>query len=74
MDILSNIPRQVIRGPADFMNLMGRNEITSRRCGDMEMDALECLNAYGLTRGQKVCQTYVNDFKECALAAMQVSF
>ncbi|KAH0817791.1 NADH dehydrogenase [ubiquinone] iron-sulfur protein 5 [Tenebrio molitor] len=37
------------------------------RCADMEMRALDCLEAYGLDRGVKKCETLITDFQECAL-------
>ncbi|CAH1962061.1 unnamed protein product [Acanthoscelides obtectus] len=35
-------------------------------CADMEMKALDCLEAYGLDRGLTRCETLIKDFQECA--------
>lgn len=36
------------------------------RCKDFEMRAVDCLEAYGLLRGQEKCKDLLDDFKECA--------
>ncbi|KAG5879118.1 hypothetical protein JTB14_031665 [Gonioctena quinquepunctata] len=40
-------------------------------CADMEMRALDCLEAYGLDRGLQKCDLLVQDFKECSLKTKQ---
>ncbi|CAH1163864.1 unnamed protein product [Phaedon cochleariae] len=40
-------------------------------CADMELRALDCLEAYGLDRGLKKCKPILEDFKECALKIKQ---
>ncbi|XP_018579298.1 NADH dehydrogenase [ubiquinone] iron-sulfur protein 5 [Anoplophora glabripennis] len=40
-------------------------------CADMEMKALDCLEAYGLDRGLKKCDPLIRDFTECALKIKQ---
>lgn len=37
------------------------------RCGPYELKALDCLEAYGLDKGYKVCLDLVTDFQECAI-------
>lgn len=36
------------------------------RCSEFEMRAVDCLEAYGLHRGQEKCRDLLDDFKECA--------
>lgn len=43
-----------------------------KECGDLEMDALECLEAYGSRRGHKLCSNFVADYRECVRNFMQV--
>nr|CAI5835761.1 unnamed protein product [Callosobruchus analis] len=40
-------------------------------CADMEMKALDCMEAYGLDRGLKKCELLIKDFQECALKTKQ---
>lgn len=35
-------------------------------CADLEMQVVDCLDAYGLDRGIKKCDALIQDFKECA--------
>ena len=35
------------------------------RCGEMELNALECLESYGWSRGERYCKDYMDDFSEC---------
>lgn len=35
------------------------------RCGDFEIDMMECLEAYGLEKGRKKCADLIDDFNEC---------
>ncbi|RZC43074.1 Ndufs5 domain containing protein [Asbolus verrucosus] len=37
------------------------------RCANLELKALDCLEAYGLDRGVKVCESLILDFQECSL-------
>ena len=38
---------------------------TYDKCGDMELTMMECLEAYGMQRGIKMCKDYNEDFQEC---------
>lgn len=35
------------------------------KCGELEMKMMECLEAHGAVRGQKVCADVIDDFHEC---------
>ena len=39
----------------------------------MELKALDCLEAYGLTRGVTKCEDLITDFQECSLRVKEVS-
>jgi len=65
---------QFLRSPADVANIYGKDRGKARECGDLELDALECLQAYGARRGLKLCENYVLDYKECMFQAVQVSY
>lgn len=41
------------------------NHQTYEKCGKMEMEMMECLEAYGVERGQKMCTDIIADFSEC---------
>lgn len=41
------------------------NHQTYEKCGKMEMEMMECLEAYGVERGQKMCADIIADFSEC---------
>lgn len=41
------------------------------RCADLEMKAIDCLEAYGLYRGVNKCKDIIDDYKECALRGKQ---
>ncbi|XP_055387541.1 NADH dehydrogenase [ubiquinone] iron-sulfur protein 5 [Condylostylus longicornis] len=36
------------------------------KCGEFEMNMMDCLEAYGLDRGKKKCADLIADFQECA--------
>ncbi|XP_019868982.1 uncharacterized protein LOC109597673 [Aethina tumida] len=40
-------------------------------CADLELKAVECLEAYGLDKGVKKCQPLLKDFQECSLKIKQ---
>ncbi|XP_050296671.1 NADH dehydrogenase [ubiquinone] iron-sulfur protein 5 [Anthonomus grandis grandis] len=42
------------------------------KCADIEMRALECLEAYGVDRGLKKCDTLIKDFDECVYKRKQI--
>uniref|UniRef100_A0A0K8TPV2 Putative ubiquinone oxidoreductase n=1 Tax=Tabanus bromius TaxID=304241 RepID=A0A0K8TPV2_TABBR len=35
------------------------------KCGELEMDMMDCLEAYGLERGKRKCADLISDFQEC---------
>lgn len=40
-------------------------------CAREEMDLMDCLEAYGLDRGLKKCQHFLEDFRECQTKTKQ---
>lgn len=36
------------------------------KCGEREMNMMDCLEAYGMDRGQRKCVDLIRDFQECA--------
>lgn len=42
------------------------------RCADIEMQLVECMEAYGLTRSQQKCDTIMKDFRECTVREKQI--
>ena len=42
-------------------------------CAAYEINALECLEAYGYWRGERACRRFYEDFNECVTATKQVS-
>ncbi|KAI9585760.1 NADH dehydrogenase [ubiquinone] iron-sulfur protein 5 [Glossina fuscipes] len=41
------------------------NHQTYDKCGELEMNMMECLEAYGGERGKKMCKDLIDDFGEC---------
>lgn len=41
------------------------------RCAELEMNLMECLEAYGKERGTQKCKDYIQDFKECSNRELQ---
>lgn len=37
-------------------------------CGDMELNYVECLEAYGVAKGKRMCYKYQEDLQECLSA------
>ncbi|CAG2115317.1 unnamed protein product [Medioppia subpectinata] len=35
------------------------------RCAEFQLNAVECLEAYGAKRGRRVCSRYLDDYQEC---------
>lgn len=35
------------------------------KCGELEMNMMECLEAYGIQRGKRKCSDLIDDFQEC---------
>ena len=42
------------------------------RCGDFQLNAVECLEAYGAKRGRRLCRPYLEDYVECLYSYKQV--
>lgn len=36
------------------------------KCGQFEMEMMECLEAYGLDKGKLKCKAIIEDYQECA--------
>lgn len=41
-------------------------------CTDMELNMMECLEAYGLSKGRLMCQKYMEDYRECKMPRLRV--
>lgn len=41
------------------------------KCQELEEKALDCMEAYGLIRGERECKPLLNDLKECTLQKKQ---
>lgn len=41
------------------------------RCADFELNAMECIEAYGKDLGRIKCEQLIKDFKECSLREKQ---
>ncbi|ENN79485.1 hypothetical protein YQE_04129, partial [Dendroctonus ponderosae] len=42
-------------------------------CRDMEMKALDCLDAYGIRRGEVKCAELIKNFDECSVKIKQMN-
>ena len=42
------------------------------RCFDKQLEAMECLEYYGLNQGATLCRDYYDDFTECTDGMTQV--
>lgn len=42
------------------------NHQTYGKCAEFEMNMMDCLEAYGVNRGQTKCKDLISDFQECA--------
>ncbi|OTF70881.1 NADH:ubiquinone oxidoreductase-like protein [Euroglyphus maynei] len=62
---------RVIRSNADSLDITSKHLVKQQECGDMEQDTLECLEAYGVRRGHKLCKDFLDDYTECMLQFMQ---
>lgn len=45
---------------------------SDRKCAEMEMKAINCLEAYGNVRAKEKCLDLLEDYKECFLMKKQV--
>lgn len=43
------------------------------RCGEFELDMLECIEAYGQDRGKIKCKVLIEDFHECITMTKQTA-
>lgn len=49
-----------------MMHGQGVNTLGYRMpCGDIELNAMECLEAYGAVKGQQRCKDFLDDLHEC---------
>ncbi|XP_037927831.1 uncharacterized protein LOC119662308 [Teleopsis dalmanni] len=48
------------------------NHQTYETCGEMEMNMMECMEAYGLDRGRQKCADLIADFTECSNKTKQM--
>ncbi|KAH7646446.1 NADH dehydrogenase (ubiquinone) 15 kDa subunit [Dermatophagoides farinae] len=62
---------RVVRTNADSVDISSKTLQKQQECGDLEQDTLECLEAYGVRRGKKLCNDFLEDYKECMLQTMQ---
>ena len=42
------------------------------KCGEMEMNMMECMEAYGMDKGIRKCSDLIDDFKECSSMRKQL--
>lgn len=56
---------QLINGQGPF------SQSRSMPCSHIEMNAVECLEAYGLIRGKERCHQYIEDLMECKHARLR---
>lgn len=47
-------------------------DTTSNACVKLELNALECMEHYGVKRGKALCMDYYDDFHECVNRHKQV--
>lgn len=73
VDVLGQTIAPLMRTNADVASFYGRPREKMLECGDIELDALECLEAYGSRRGRVLCDKYIQDFRECMKQYIQVS-
>jgi hypothetical protein len=56
-----------------MINNQSRDSGQRNRCADYELDAAECLEAYGLWRGERYCKFLIEDWMECYNPGKSVS-
>lgn len=54
------------------LEIVKRDPTKVKECGDLELDTLECMQAYGRRRGIKLCKNFLEDYRECVGSFMQV--
>lgn len=61
---------------SEFNGFYENSQFRSRgrlpKCADFELNAFECMEAYGYYRGERYCKTYLDDFEECLTSLKQV--
>ena len=60
----------VLGHTTDLHMVVAENQ--SRRCGGMELRALECIEYYGRQKGFVICKDLYEDFMECKFNSVQV--
>lgn len=67
-----NIGAPFFRSP--FTDLTGSlvNHQQYDKCGNMEMQMMECMEAYGYERGKLKCKDLIEDFHECYTMRKQI--
>lgn len=53
------------RSPFTDMTGTVINHQTYGKCAEFEMNMMDCLEAYGMNRGQTKCKDLMEDFQEC---------
>lgn len=48
------------------------NHQTYDKCGKLELEMMECLEAYGIERGRSKCADLISDFHECVSMTKQI--
>lgn len=54
-----------LRSPLTDLTGCVINHQTYGKCAEMEMDMMDCLEAYGMGKGAKKCKNLIADFQEC---------
>lgn len=62
----------IVRSPLTDLTGCLVNHQTYGKCADFELDMMECLEAYGVQRGAKKCDTLIADFQECVGMKKQI--
>ncbi|KAL1501990.1 hypothetical protein ABEB36_007206 [Hypothenemus hampei] len=55
----------------DFFNDVISAQWGGGPCADLELKALDCLEAYGFSKGLQQCQQQLKDFEECIMKIKQ---
>lgn len=77
MKPLHGLPEGILRG--NFQEMFGTLHTAQcqvgnakPRCAEFQMNAAECLEAYGAKRGRRVCKPFLDDYTECLHSYIQV--
>ena len=52
---------------------LGHFEMIQNPCVELEVNAMECVEYYGIKRGSVICKDYYDDFLECKFGFKQVT-